>query len=217
MYCDDFYEPSEFDQQVEEWKEALRESVKKEYMDEMERLRKENTELMYIKKNWTEKIHEIDSVKRELQTAFENAERKAKKARLSEILSPFTEQMWGYMSNWEYVREKCEKCDDKGYVYFKSPQGHDHREECDCRKRVLRYSPVEAEVVRLKEFNSKISVVISFPTGDENYCETSKLYKGEDFDEINTYKGIVFADKSDCQRYCDYLNGRKNESHIRRS
>lgn len=29
MYCDDFYEPSEFDQQVEEWKEALKKSVKK--------------------------------------------------------------------------------------------------------------------------------------------------------------------------------------------
>lgn len=66
MMWDDFYEPSEFDQQVEEWKEALKKSVKKEYMDEMERLRRENAELMDIKKNWSEKIHEIDTVSERL-------------------------------------------------------------------------------------------------------------------------------------------------------
>lgn len=41
MY-DEFYdEPSEFEIQIEEWKDTLRESVKKEYKEEMERLRKE--------------------------------------------------------------------------------------------------------------------------------------------------------------------------------
>ena len=214
MTWDDFYEPSEFDQQVEEWKEALKKSVKKEYMDEMERLRKENAELMDIKKNWSEKIHEIDNAKEELRITLVNAEKKAKKARLSEILSPFTEQAWGYMYNFVYVREKCEKCDDEGYVHFKSPQGHDHKELCDCRKQVIRYSPVEAKIAYLSEFNSEIEAVVEFPRKANpedryDYCETSELYKGEDFDEIDSYKGIIFTDKSDCQRYCDYLNERK--------
>ena len=38
-YYGDFYEPSEFDMMVKKWKDELRKSVKKEYVDEMARLR----------------------------------------------------------------------------------------------------------------------------------------------------------------------------------
>ena len=92
MY-DEFYdEPSEFDIQIEEWKDTLRECVKKEYKEEMERLRKENAELLDIKKNWQEKIRELETEKFKLKVATIDAENKAKKARLRELLDAFTKQ-----------------------------------------------------------------------------------------------------------------------------
>ena len=50
---DDFYnEPSEFDMQVEEFKESLAKAVKSEFLEEMERLKKENRNLREIKENF---------------------------------------------------------------------------------------------------------------------------------------------------------------------
>lgn len=44
-YEDDFYEPSEYDEMVEEFKEKLRASVKQEIKDEIELLKSELEEL----------------------------------------------------------------------------------------------------------------------------------------------------------------------------
>ena len=42
---DDYFEPGEFDEKIEELKNELRESVKKEINDEIQKLRKENKEI----------------------------------------------------------------------------------------------------------------------------------------------------------------------------
>ena len=48
MYSDfyDYDEPSEFEMQIDEWKETLRSEVKKEYQEEMARLKEENAKLV---------------------------------------------------------------------------------------------------------------------------------------------------------------------------
>ena len=50
---EDYFEPSEFDEKIEELKEELRNSVRQEIKDEVERLRKENEELRDIKDNFS--------------------------------------------------------------------------------------------------------------------------------------------------------------------
>ena len=49
MYDDFYNEPSEFEEQIEEFKQSLMDSVKEEFTDEMELLRKENKRLQDIK------------------------------------------------------------------------------------------------------------------------------------------------------------------------
>lgn len=46
---EDYFEPSEFDEKIEELKEELRNSVRQEIKDEVERLRKENEERVILK------------------------------------------------------------------------------------------------------------------------------------------------------------------------
>ena len=45
MDNEEYFEPSEFDEKIEELKNELRESVKKEIKDELEKLRAENKKL----------------------------------------------------------------------------------------------------------------------------------------------------------------------------
>lgn len=216
MYSDfyDYNEPSEFEMQIDEWKETLRSEVKKEYQEEMARLKEENAKLMDIKNNWNEKVSELEKEKAKVTYAIRSAGEEAKKMRLRELLEDFTKQAWGYKGNYEYIREKCDKCDEDGYIHYKSPQGRDVKEECNCRKRICFYSPVEAEIV---EFKGRRDIEIYFQYKHNNYDDgdnyklTTRVYNGEDFDSIESYWGMIFFNKEDCQRCCDYLNKKYRE------
>jgi len=213
MY-DDFYEPSEFEIQIEEWKDTLRESVKKEYKEEMDRLRKENAELRDIKNEWKERTAELERKKNEMEMTISEAEKKAKKARLNELLEPLCETAYGYEYEYKYVRDKCDKCDKNGYIHYKSPQGHDAKEQCDCRKKICLYHPVEAKIVRLAQYRNeeKPSIIFRFirskDRDDDTICETKKIYRGQEFKDIDVWSGIIFLNKEDCERFCEYLNNK---------
>lgn len=47
--------------------------------------------------------------------------------------------------------------------------------------------------------------------GKDNYTLTTRVYNGQDFDSIDDYYGMIFFDKEDCQRFCDYLNKKNRE------
>lgn len=220
---EDFYEPSEFDKQVEEWKELLRNSVKKEYQDEMEQLRKENQELREIKNSWSDKVRELErekeSAKRESNIAIKDAEINAKRTRLYELLKPFLQKAYAVQYEYKYIHEKCDKCDEKGYVHFKSPSGRDMTEQCACRERKCFYFHIEVEEFELSQFITKYDKLSDFKiiyiykrdklsNGNEKdcFCSTSNIYNGQDFSIINRWSGMIFFDKEDIQKYCDYLN-----------
>ena len=73
----DYFEPGEFDEKIEELKNELRESVKKEINDEIEKLRKENKELQGIKRNFESVKKDFERKKDECDRAIRNAESKA--------------------------------------------------------------------------------------------------------------------------------------------
>ena len=209
-YDDDFFEASEFEMLIDDWKEALRQSVKKEYKEEMERLRKENAELSDIKNNWTKKCLELEVEKCE-----------AKKTRLHELLEPYNKPAWGVECHIEYVREKCDKCDERGYIHYKTPMGRDATEECSCRKRRRIFKPVEAELVEISQYVSPykdkdIKVYFEYKM-DTEYCKDDKykvtrsVYSGQDFKDIKKYSDMVFFDKEKCQEYCDWLNDKEGK------
>ena len=65
-YPDDFYcEPSEFEMQVEEFKESLAKSIKSEFLEEMERLKAENRKLQGIKDNFEQVKRDYERKKME--------------------------------------------------------------------------------------------------------------------------------------------------------
>lgn len=208
----EFYEETtEFDIQIAEWKDTLKKAVKEEYRERMKELEEENARLRDIKENWDQKVAELEEEKRKLRVTTLEAEAKAKKERLRGLLDCFTKIAWGYKYDYEYIHEKCDKCDEKGYIHYKSPQGRDVKEECDCRKRVLVYRPQEAEIVEFDDYRGKIKPTFEYARSNnlddyDRYEKTTRVYNGEDFDKIDNYYGMIFFDKGDCQRFCDYMN-----------
>lgn len=223
MYWDDYYEPSEFDIQIEEWKDILRKSVKEEFQNQMEKLKKENTELQDIKEKWEEKVKELDDVKKEYEIKIQNAGRDAKKLRLHEILSPFSQTAYAVQYNYRYIKDKCDKCDDERYIHYKSPSGREEKEQCSCARKKCFYYPIEIEVADFKQlchpngkpknephayYQYKRDGSSSGEYTDE-YCYTEHIYQGENFEEINSWWGIVFLNKEDCENYCEYMNNKQ--------
>ncbi len=162
MYEDFYYEPSEFDEMVEEFKDSLRSVVKQEYIDKIAKLEQELALMQDLRKNWNEKIAELKKAKTEAENAKNDAMREAKKLRLSELLSDKMQTAWGIAGEWECLHKKCDKCDDQGYIHFKSPQGTELTERCRCRETKYIYSPKEATVVEFKSDNKAFKKTVTF-------------------------------------------------------
>lgn len=220
-YEDDFYsEPSEFEAQVDEFKQSLIKAVKTEYQEEMERLRKENKELNIFKKRKEEMEREHQEKLRKVELDKKQFERDLKYKRLSELLGE--NMLIGYSPKAQYSQKpKCDKCDDARHIHFKSPSGKDCYEDCPyCHGIICDY--IAAEKICYKFAQSKKSygdnkfpMWIYFKFEDskdsETYESCTDIYHGEEFDKVNSYR-IIFFNKADCERYCEWLNNKTNQN-----
>lgn len=225
MYEDYFEDYSEFDAKIEEFKDSLRSAVKQEYRDRIEYLEKELAELKDIKTNWNAKVAELNEAKKEVELAKREAIVETRKMRLSELLKDNFLTAYAIKSSIKHVHEKCDKCDEYGYIHFKSPQGYDLKEQCKCRTEIKHiYSVTEASVVKFVSDNRSMgkttSVYYRYEHAEKKYC-----YSGDCEDEDrfilttnicdNTpFVGIrannaIFLNKETAQAYCDYLNSKE--------
>jgi len=82
MYNDDFedyYEPSEVDQLVEEFKDKIREHLLPNIREEIERLNKENNDLKNKNEEYRKRESEISSKERDLKYKAENLKREVER------------------------------------------------------------------------------------------------------------------------------------------
>lgn len=223
-----YFEPSEYDIMVEEFKDELRKSVKTEIQEEIKSLRQQLDELKEFRDNRTKLIHEHEVAILAMQTEVAKAQREAKeseekwkKARLYQLLGDYLTVGWKVGYKWEYG-EKCDECDKDRRIHFFSPSGREYTEECQCAKRYYEYFPQEVTLskmyVRKKNFhyydNGQFDYHNRYYTvkqEDEfDIYETSDVYEhGDvDFETININRA-VFLNEEDCRKYCDWKNERE--------
>lgn len=223
-YDDYFGEPNEFEMQVEEFKDALRNSVKDEIKSRIESLENELATLKEFRDERYKFIHEYEAKIREAQKEASDAKRfakeseeKWKKARLHELLGDYLTVGWRAESKWEYG-EKCDKCDDDRKIHFTSPRGKEYTEDCECAKRYYRYFPQEATLskiyVRKKDFRwddkGETDFYNRYYTVKEDneydrYESAAEVYTSSDidFEKVISYRA-VFLNEEDCKKYCDW-------------
>lgn len=212
-YWDDYYEPSEFDVMMSEFKQSIIDNARQEIKDRIRKLEEENAELQEVKKNWNQIKKEHESAIRELHYKTENAEREAKKQRAADILKSIAEK--GYRPHCIYEEfPKCDKCDSRRQIHYVSPMGRQMTEDCECARKKRHYLPKEVKC--LKVYASESAHCAYFELADEGKYrdywsaeDTFYLSLPDDLDSLNSYNA-VFLNEEDCKKYCDWLN--ENES-----
>lgn len=215
MDWEDFYEGSEFDRRIEEFKDALREDVKRETLEEIEQLKKELAELRDFKERKDEIEKEYREKMREAKIAANEAEQKWKNARLCTLIGEYL--TGGFTVKCEFIQgPKCQKCDANRKIHFKSPSGRDMSENCLCAVSVKRHIPVPIELYKIDA--GKLRVKDEFVFSREGAEDYGDFYYARDIvrdlehpEEINTYSAM-FLNKELCQKYCDWLNDREKEA-----
>jgi hypothetical protein len=213
---DDYFEPGEFDEKIEELKNELRESVKKEINDEIEKLRKENKELQGIKKNFESIKRDFERKKEECEIVMKDAEYRAKHARLAELMEQMKLVLWS--ATWETrYKRKCNKCDSLRNVKVTLPSGKAVDDECNCGVSKKVYYPKENVLYELSERNREFMAWYrkKGQKGKEYFveyidAEYAKVIvdHNKGFKEIEgkELRKVFFTTKEECQEFCSYLN-----------
>lgn len=224
-FDDYYYEPSEFEQQVEEFKDSLRKAVRQETQDLIETLRQENEELREVRDNWEEVKRGYEAKQRELQNEIYACKQNVARMRLEQLFEMCEMNVILYRPSSFYVyKPKCNKCDDNRYVHYKSPSGKDNREDCECAKSFRKYEPCpeylsEFRVNRYGSDNKQYPLLMWFKKYrdykddyDGYTYESSDLcrfvYNNEDFEEVmeNHNTSVYFKDEEKCKEYCEFLS-----------
>lgn len=219
-YDKEFYnEPSEYDQMVEDFRLSLMQSVKKEFLDKMQRLEKENAELREVKQNWERLKSEYEEKQREQRYQIEQERRNVRRERLAKLFEQCGMNVALFKPKGSLFRlDKCEKCDENRRIHFQSPSGRDLQEECECARGYYPVSPVLYTMVKFHRYikNQDCNVYTFFQAeSDDDYdyyraepIACTNLYHGQDFSELyaELQENVFFEDEAQCRLYCDYIN-----------
>lgn len=197
---DDFYDNSpEIEALTEEFKDSLLKSVKEEFLNEMDRLRKENAELKEFKLKKAEYDSQLRELKRSKELEIEQIRKGAEKKRLMDVLKDnFMETAYYPQYTWKYKYDKCDKCDENRCIHFKSPSGRELSEPCSCSERVNYYKPEECSIVDIHSnfdsllfrYEDKNGWIVAIKSDNKEYEEDYKCYRTVE----------------ECQKECDRLN-----------
>lgn len=220
-YDEDFYEyPSEFELQIEGFKESLAKYVKSEFLDEMEWLRKENKNLQGIKEHFEQVKRDYERKQNECERVMREAETKAKRMRAQELMEKFKIFLW--RPDWEYLYgPKCDKCDINRYIEVILPSGKKVNDDCECAK--SRMKVIVPERMVLYEFSDIDREICAFYSEcgkeDDRYykldytssipAEKNIVEPGTSFDVLEKkehQRNLLFTTMEECRAYCEYLN-----------
>lgn len=239
MYDDDFedyYEPSEVDQLVEEFRDKVREHLLPNIREEIERLNKENEKLRNKNEEYRKRESEINSKERDLKYKEDNLKREVEREfyeiNIGDTLKQYIEDCEIWFANTEnYQNQKCNLCNSKRELVANFPDGKTTKKECSCAKIFSKYVPDLSTITLIKFYkrNSRYPSDRKFylsrtysppPNSRDDYSyQEFKIYHVIDvFNEsiIELHKNkpygekLGFKIKEECQKYCDWLNTIKN-------
>lgn len=213
----DFYEgpTSEYDELIDELKDALSKQVKTEITDRLAKLTKENAEQRAKLRDLDKLTEEARRVKAlyevEVQTGRREGERAFRKTKLSELLAVLDEHLY-MLESKPFRWPKCDNCDPERRLNYQTPSGKDAYEMCECA--VTRYIWVPIEAVA-HEVNIRDSQYTVWWTGRTRDGDRSDIYpqvlkrwaeaSAEDR-ESKQLGGFSFPDAATAQAVADARN-----------
>ena len=235
-YEERYYEPSQLDMIVDEYKEKCKEVLLQDVKNEMTRLRNENTNLKSLNESYMKRENDISKKERDIKYESDNLKRNLENQfyaeKMIDTISRFTEDcvVW-YPESEAYQGEKCKICDKERKISAKYPNGEVITKDCLCAKNLYRYVPKTSELktIKLQKKNSRYSSDRSFylyacrEQNSDSYndyggsSEFKLTFVRDAFDdEVKEYheqkkygEKVGLRSQEECQKYCDWLNEQK--------
>lgn len=219
-FFNDDSELYELDKLICDFKQSLKESVKDEIKEKIKSLENELAELKEFRDTKDSYDHDMQELKFQLDQTKKSIEERAARMRVSDVLLTLKKETWVPDCKWQYIKKKCDKCDDSRTLRFKSPLGKELSERCSCSDQIPVHFPAQAFLVEIDNDDfyknreselpsTKLSYISAFDIendSDGNYrFKHCILYNGEDFSKLGS-SSIYFRDREDCERYCKWLN-----------
>jgi hypothetical protein len=216
-YDYEFWENKERIQKVvQELELNVKSSIKKEFLEEMEILKKENEELQEIKAGFEEIKRCYENKKLELVNDYKKREKELETNKLNEIFKNIKSKL--YVLRCENIRmEKCNKCDDRRKIKFIAPNNEEMHYRCDCDKLKRNYVVNEIELFYFKKDSGNVK--FSFYTenddcykikSDFGYCDNNSFETMHE--EIikqgswYAHEKIIFKEKEKAEEFVRFLN-----------
>lgn len=234
MYYEDLYDgfyDESVNSELDEFVYALKTRAKKEFIDRLNALEKENKELQEIKKNYKDKIRQLEieyhNKEVKLEREYKEKEYTLYRRPIEEIFPLVSKTYYLATTNYTYV-PKCDKCnDDRQFVYV-DPLGEEHTFNCSCKTTKFSGYTIKEKSVK---FISSISIINDKPclwvtfdvprdggyiSGD--FFDKDKIVSSSEVDKliseyskkstIAMYEPIAhyFENKEDCEKFIDFLN-----------
>lgn len=211
MWNDDdfYYEPSEFDEQVDAFKKALRASVKEEILAEMERLRKENEKLHDIRDHWNENVSELEKKLRNAEAVADNAKRMA----LFDLIRDYPDH--AYTVDKKYIKKpKCDKCNASRELRFVTASGISVHKRCECAEHKPVYSVRAIPLVEITcHWNGETlpKYLYNNDPDDDWLRFAGTFFDDTPFDQIDE-RGVtlLFRSEDRANQYVEWKNQQEN-------
>jgi hypothetical protein len=215
MNYEDFY-----DVETNEIIEAIKGGIKKDFIEKMEALEKENWELREVKERIESMEYEHEQKLKEMEKEQQKLLRKIKESSFAEIMKILSEPLYAVKSESNMI-PKCELCDNNRKVIFTASDGRKIKGPCACNKSIKTYRPEQVMAVSFysnRNFRDLHQEAIFVDSTDERDSTTvsftynsSVFVKGEeDYPDIkkNPWR-YIFRTLEDAQAFCDYQNQRE--------
>lgn len=219
---EEFYENSPYTNEIEALQSAIRNSIREEVLEEMNRLREENTKLQGIKEHFEEVKINYERKKSECDRIIANAEYNARTARFSELMKDHKVIRWNV--SWKLAYGvKCDKCDDSRHIKIVLPSGRVVEDSCKCNTKSRRlFFPDPRALYEIsdrhgltgwyKECTSSDGgkyYIIS--DGYSTICDgnSKKAVEKLKRHEEEGIGNALYDSKEECQKICDELNARQ--------
>ena len=175
-----YHEPTEFEQQVDEFKESLRTAVKKEITEELAllsaKVKEQGERLKNLDALEAEARAEKSEYKYKMGRAERDAEDKVRKEGIWKLLDVMAEPRYRIETS-RVPQPKCRKCNEYRQLEYTTPRGQTAFEACECAATSLVWKAEEQFVHSIAKRNGQLMVW---------YDSTARYYNRNNSDSIST-------------------------------
>lgn len=221
-YEEYFEEPGAFDQEVESFKQSLRDSVKQEITKKIEKLTAENASKDEKLANLTALELAAEQKRNEYECMLSNVERdarqKVEREGIRKLLDVLAEPRYRLERTWQ-SGPKCGHCNEQRQLEYTTPRGKPATEQCECATTTLVYEVQEQLVHEMTKRNRELVVwytsTAGFYSSNPDTISSGIVLKSaaeaSDKDLMEDPVNYGYASKEEAQRIADALNAETKE------